>query len=136
MAYYNPAGVDRHREVHREYHASFEEVIIRIINYVIGVIIAFLALRFVFELFGANAGAGVVSFIYGVSDIFMAPFVAIFQTNRVAGATFDWSALVAIAIYALIGWGLTALITALSPRDYVEHVEQTEQRDDYVDKDI
>lgn len=136
MATVSPAGVDRRHQVHREYRASVEDVVVRVINFVIGVIIAFIALRFVFALFGANPDAGIVRFIYGVSGIFMAPFIAIFQTDRIAGATFEWSSLVAILVYALIGWGLTALVRALSPRDYVEDVEQVEVHDDYVHRDV
>jgi hypothetical protein len=98
--------------------------------FVFGVIEVFIAIRFVLTLLGANAEAGFVKFIYAVSDVFMAPFNAIFSTQTVEGATFEWSALVAIAVYALIAWGLVALIRAVSPRRHSETVERVEKQDD------
>ncbi|MHB9003722.1 MAG: hypothetical protein ACYC6C_06615, partial [Coriobacteriia bacterium] len=63
-------SADRHHTLHRESRAPIERVMVRIVNWVIGVIIAFIALRFVLLLFGANASAGFVQFIYGISDVF------------------------------------------------------------------
>jgi uncharacterized membrane protein len=61
----------------------------------------------------------------------MIPFAAIFSTQRVSGgAVFEWSALVAIAVYALIAWGLTALIYALTPRANPQTVERVVQDED------
>jgi len=45
----------------------------------------------------------------------------------VAGAIFEWSALVAIAIYALIGWGIVELIRVVNPRDRAETVQRVEK---------
>lgn len=59
----------------------------------------------------------------------MAPFSAIFATKRVSEATFELSALVSIAIYALIAWGLVALVEAVSPRRSAETVERVEKDD-------
>ncbi len=117
-------------QVHTEVRAPIEAVASRVIWFVFGVIEVLLAIRFVLMLLGANAEAGFVRLIYGVTDIFMAPFAAIFSTQRVAEATFEWSALVAIAIYALIAWGLTALIGAVSPRDHAETVERVVEDED------
>ena len=87
----------------------------RIVYFAFGVIEVFIAVRFVLKLLGANPVAGFVQFVYTVSDFFMIPFNAIFPAQRVSGATFEWSALVAILVYALIAGGLAALIRALSP---------------------
>jgi hypothetical protein len=43
--------------------------------------------------------------------------------------TFEWSALLAIAVYALIAWGLVALIEAISPRERAETVETISEDD-------
>ena len=118
---------DRHSEVHTEVRAPVEAVITRVVWFVFGAIDVLIAARFALLLFGANAAAGFVRFIYAVSDVFMAPFVAIFNTQRVSGITFEWSALVAIAVYALIAWGIAALIRAVNPRDHSETVERTVQ---------
>jgi len=124
------ASVDRRSEVHTEVRRPIEAVLSRVVMFVFGVIEVFIAVRFVLKLLGANAEAGFVKFVYAVSDVFMAPFNAIFSTQSVSGATVEWSALVAIAVYALIAWGLVALIRAVSPRRHSETVERVEKADD------
>lgn len=96
--------------------ASLGAVLSRVVWFVFGAIEIIIAIRFVLELLGANARAGFVQLVYRVSDVFMAPFNAIFATERVAGARVEWSALVAILVYALIAWGLVAAIRALTLR--------------------
>ena len=124
------ASIDHRSQVHTEVRRPLEAVLSRVVMFVFGVIEVFIAIRFVLTLLGANAEAGFVKFVYAVSDVFMAPFNAIFSTQTVEGATFEWSALVAIAVYALIAWGLVALIRAVSPRRHSETVERVEKQDD------
>jgi hypothetical protein len=127
----NATSNDRRSQVHTEVRVPVEAVMTRVVWFIFGVIEVLIAIRFVLLLFGANAQAGFVRMIYGVSNIFMAPFAAIFSTQRVSGgAVFEWSALVAIAIYALIAWGLTALIYAVTPRANAQTVERVVQDED------
>ena len=123
------ASVNR-SQVHTEVRSPVETVLARVIWFVAGVVEVFLAIRFVLTLLGANAEAGFSKLIYGVSDVFMAPFNAIFSTGRVSGATFEWSALVAMAVYALIAWGLVALIGVVSPRKHAQTVETVQTDED------
>ena len=109
------ASVNR-SQLHTEVRSPIETVLARVVWFVFGAIEILIAIRFVLTLLGANAEAGFVKLIYTVSDVFMAPLNAIFSTGRVSGATIEWSALVAIAVYALIAWGLVALIGVVSPR--------------------
>jgi len=125
------ASVNR-SQLHTEVRSPIEAVLARVVWFVFGTIEAFIAIRFLLVLFGANAEAGFVKFVYAVSDIFMAPFVAIFSTDSVSGATFEWSALVAIAVYALIAWALVALIGVVSPRKHAQTVERVETDEDVV----
>jgi len=102
----------------------------RVVWFVFGAIDVLIAMRFVLALFGANTEAAFVRMVNSVSDVFMAPFAAVFSTQSVSGATFEWSALVAIVVYTLIAWGLTALIHAVSPREQAGTVERVVQDDD------
>ncbi len=125
-------STDRHSKVHTEVRAPVEAVVSRVIMFAFGVIEVLIGARFVLMLLGANAEAGFVKMIYGVSGVFMAPFVAVFDTQTADGAVFEWSALVAIAVYALFAWGLVALIRAVSPRSQSQTVERVESKDDSV----
>ena len=126
MASDNMAAIKR-SQVHTEVHSPIESVIAGVVWFVFGVIEVFIGIRFVLKLIGANAEAGFVQLVNGFSDIFMAPFVAILGTDSVSGATLEWSALVAIVIYALIAWGLVALIGVVSPRRNAQTVERVEE---------
>ena len=95
---------------------SSESTAARIVWFIAGVIIAFLALRFVFILFGANQGNGFVNFIYSVSHPFAAPFFGIFSYRLHYGVSrFEIASLVGIAVYALIAWGIARLLTIRQP---------------------
>lgn len=119
----------RHTQVHTEVTAGPEVIIARLVLFIFGVIEVFLALRFLLLLLGANAAAGFVNFVYAVSAVFMAPFYAVLRTDQVSGATFEWSALIAMVVYALIAWGILALINALVPREAAHTVERVEAED-------
>lgn len=128
------ASADHRKQVHTEVRAPIEAVMARIVWFIFAVIEILIAIRFVLKLVGANAEAGFVQLIHGVSDVFMVPFNAILGAQKVSGATFEWSALVAIAVYALIAWGLVSLIAVISPRRRSETVESVETHEDVVAK--
>lgn len=89
----------------------------RVVWYIVGVIVALLALRLVLQLLGANEGNGFVDFIYSLSGVFAAPFFGMFSYEPSYGVSyFEVSTLVAIVIYALIGWGVAKLFTLGSNR--------------------
>jgi YggT family protein len=108
------------------YRESVGSWVSRIVMFVFGVIELLILVRFALLLFGANTQSMFVQWVHQISGIFMAPFNAIFGTQTVNGATFEWSALVAIAVYALIAWLIVALLRAVTPvrgADTVETVE-------------
>src|SRR3989344_7395714 len=80
------------------------------IYWVLGIIEGLLALRFFFRLAGASTAAGFTRFVYNLTAIFMVPFRLIFPTSVAEGAVFEWSILVAMAVYALIAWMIIKLI--------------------------
>jgi hypothetical protein len=87
----------------------------RIVYYIAGIIIAFLALRIVLLLLAANQGSGFVDFIYAIGGFFASPFYGIFSYQPAYGqSTFEISSVVAIVIYALAAWGLAKLFTLTS----------------------
>lgn len=92
----------------------------RVVWFIAGVIIALLAFRFVFMLAGANRGSGFVDFIYNVSYPFAAPFFGIFNYHTTYGVSrIELTTLVAMAVYALIAWGIERLLTLRRPRTTV-----------------
>lgn len=88
----------------------------RIIWYVAGVLLVLLAFRFVLALLGANPDNGFANFIYTLSHPFVAPFFSLFGYNlRLGVSHFETYTLVAMAVYAIVAWGLAKLATLNSP---------------------
>ena len=85
---------------------------------VFGIIDALLLIRLVLKLLAANPLAGFSSFVYGLTDIFMAPFRNLLPVVRGgSGAQLEMSVVIAIIVYALIGWGLARLIAIMFARN-------------------
>ena len=88
----------------------------RIVWYVAGVLLVLLAFRFVLALLGANPNNGFANFIYSVSHPFVAPFFSLFGYNLQYGVSrFETYTLIAIAVYAIIAYGLARLVTISRP---------------------
>ena len=84
----------------------------RIVWYIAGVLLTLLAFRFVLALLGANLANGFADFIYSVSHPFVAPFFSLFGYNLSYGVShFETYTLVAMAVYALVAYGIAKLFT-------------------------
>ena len=81
-----------------------------VVWFVVGVVEIFIAARFLVKLFGASAHSAFVNFIYQVSSPLVAPFTGIFGDTGTRTNTFETASLVAIVVYAVIGWGIVVLI--------------------------
>ncbi len=82
----------------------------QIVWYIIGLLEALLAFRFVLKLLGANPAAGFTSFIYGVTYPFASPFLNVFKITRVEGSIFEWTTLLAMLVYWLIAMAIGKLL--------------------------
>lgn len=84
----------------------------RIISIIAGVIIALLALRFIFVLLGANRGNVIADTVYNLSRPFVEPFFGLFNyTPQFGKAHFEIETLVAILVYAIIAWILIKIFS-------------------------
>ena len=80
------------------------------VNYILGLLEALLLLRFIFKLSAANPNAGIINFLYMLTDVFMAPFRLVFPASRSGGSVLEWSVLVAMVIYALGVYAILGLL--------------------------
>lgn len=86
---------------------------IQIVWWLVGFVDILIAIRFFLKLFGANS-APFVRFIYDVTWPLVAPFHGIFNTTQEGRSILEPESLVAMAIYALIGWGIVSLIRLMT----------------------
>lgn len=72
----------------------------------VGLLEVLLGLRFFLRLAGANTQNTFAQFIYNLSDPFIAPFSTLFVSPVTAGGAsiFDVNVLIAMIVYALLGW--------------------------------
>jgi hypothetical protein len=81
-----------------------------VVGFVVGVVDILIAARFLGKLFGASAHSAFVNLIYQVSGPLVSPFTGIFGDTGSRTNTFETASLVALVVYAVIGWGLVVLI--------------------------
>ena len=83
------------------------EMLRRGVVLVFGIIQVFIVLRIVLLLLNAREGNDLVAFILNTSQLFVAPFVGIFNTDalRASGSILDIA-----AIAALVGWTILEVI--------------------------
>jgi hypothetical protein len=87
------------------------------VGLIVGIVDVVIAGRFLLELLGASSQSSFVNFIYSVSAPLVGPFHGIFANSGSSANIFEPAALVAIAVYAVIGWGVVMLIRiATAPR--------------------
>lgn len=83
--------------------------------YILGILEAFLAFRFVLRLLAANPAAGFTDFIYSVTHPFVEPFMAVFNTTQVARSTLEWTTLLAMVVYWLVAVAIIRLFLIGKP---------------------
>lgn len=122
--YVDPSGnrVENRVETYEDKNlrrAMWRNWITGIIYFLLGVLEVILGLRFIFRLLGANEGSDFILALYNFSHVFIGPFNNIFNDQTIGSkSVFELSTLVAMLIYALIGWGLVALTRVLLAPTY------------------
>lgn len=102
----------------------------QVIYFLLGVLEIILALRFIFRLTSADTSNGFANFIFNFSNPFVAPFNGIFNDQALTRTgVLEISTLLAMAIYALIFWGVVKLMYVLfAPNRSTEQVVSTTRR--------
>jgi len=79
--------------------------VVQAIYLVFGLIEGLLLIRFVLRALAANPDAGFARAIYGITGVLVSPFNSLFGTPQISsGAALEISTLVALIVYAGIGW--------------------------------
>lgn len=114
-------GTEVHRRtVTQQTPTSGVVIFQRVVWYLTGAIVVILLMRLILQLLGANDSAGFVSFVYGLSGMFAAPFFGIFSYEPSYGKSYlEVSTIVAIIVYYIVGWGIAKLATITRPREEV-----------------
>lgn len=91
---------------------AYGVTVLRLINFLVGIVQFGLGLRFIFKLLAANSANQFVSFIYSVTQPLVLPFIGIFGPVSAENAgVVEWSVLVAMIVYAILSYILVELVT-------------------------
>jgi len=88
----------------------------RIVWSLLGLLEILLGLRFMLKLIAANPNSGFAVFMYGITGPFMAPFKGLIGTPTSGGTILEVTTLIAMAIYALLFWGVVRVIQIVADR--------------------
>ena len=99
----------------------------------LGILEALLALRFGLKLIGANPASPFAVFVYGFTNLFLFPFTGLTGTPSAGGMVLEFSTVIAMVVYALIGWAIERIIWVIfyRPRGPVVGVTQTTTTDQH-----
>lgn len=85
-----------------------------LVYYFVGALEILLAFRLILKLAGASMASGFVKMIYGITGIFTWPFEGIFRRAVSQGiettSVLEPATLVALLVYAIVGWGIVKLV--------------------------
>jgi uncharacterized protein YggT (Ycf19 family) len=85
----------------------------RLISFMFGVIVTLIGIRVLLKFMAANPASPFAQFIYGLTGMFVAPFNGLTASPAIDGSVLELSSLVAVVIYALVGWALVKLLWVL-----------------------
>ena len=88
----------------------------RLIWTVLALLEIMLGLRFLLKLIGANAASGFGTFVYGLTALFVAPFNGLLSSWSSGASILEVTTLVAMAIYALLFWGIVRVFGIVMER--------------------
>lgn len=111
MTDYKEVSTSQHEAGQEGRVATFKAT--QLIWLILGILEALLALRFIFKLIGVNAANGFAQFLYGLTGIFVAPFASLTGAPASQNMVFEFSTLIAMVIYALVGWALERIVYVL-----------------------
>ena len=97
----------------------FKRYILNLNDIIIGIIEFLLAIRILLKLLGASANAPFVRWVYETTKPLLSPFEGMFPTSALpVGIVLEMSTLIAVIVYAFLGFLLESIIVQLShPQD-------------------
>lgn len=76
-----------------------------------GILVALLGFRLILALLNSGRGSGFADFVYGITDVFVAPFVGITGNPTFGqGSVVDVASIFAIVVYPLVAWVIIRLL--------------------------
>lgn len=108
MTNYQEVRTTEHEQGREQRVTTFK--ITQMIWLLLGLLEALIALRVLFKLIGVNPANTFASFLYGVTNIFVAPFASLTGAPSAGGMVLEISSIIAMIVYLLIAWGVERIV--------------------------
>jgi uncharacterized membrane protein len=99
--------------------------ITRIIYSVLALLEILLGLRFFLKLIAANPESGFAWFVYGITGLFVKPFADLVSNWSTGNTIIEVTTLIAMAVYALVFWGIVRVTRIAADRPSARSVTRT-----------
>jgi len=101
---------------------------------VFGILEVLIGLRIGLMLVGANPGSPIVALIYGITSLFLFPFVGLIGSPTYGSMVLEISSMFAMLVYALIAWGVERTIWLIfyRPRGSAIAVTETSTSESHI----
>jgi hypothetical protein len=80
-----------------------------------GIVEGLIGLRIILKLIGSNPDNAFAKFVYGAAGLFVGPFISLTGSPTSSGMTLEIPSIIAMAIYALVGWVIVRIAGVLWP---------------------
>ena len=123
-----------HREPNREQRLRTFKI-----TYVIWLLLvmleALIALRIGLKLIGANEASPFAALVYNFSYMFLFPFAGLTGAPAAGGMVLEISSLIAMVVYAFVGWGVERVVWVIfyRPREATVAVTQRTSSEQHTD---
>ncbi len=108
MTDYKEVKTTAHEAGQEQRFATFK--VTQLIWLLLGILESMIALRVVFKLLGVNAANAFATLLYGVTNLFIAPFESLAGAPAAGGMVLEISSIIAMIVYALMAWGLERIV--------------------------
>jgi len=115
MTSYQEVQTTEHEQGRRQRVATFKAT--QMIWLLLGLLEAAIALRVVFKLIAVNAANPFAKLLYGVTNIFLAPFKSLVGNPTSNSNVLEITSIIGMLVYLLIAWGIERIVYVLFYRD-------------------
>jgi hypothetical protein len=115
MTDYREVTTTEHEQGRGQRVATFKAT--QIIWLLLGLLEAAIALRIVFKLIAVNAANPFAKLLYGVTNLFLAPFKSLVGNPTSSNNVLEITSIIAMLVYLLIAWGIERIVYVLFYRD-------------------
>ena len=107
MRVHQQSGYEHQTQVVEDHNAERRMTVNRIASLIwllFGILVASIGLRVALKLIAANPANTFAGLLYTFTDLFLLPFSGLTVTPSAQGMVFEIPAIIAMLVYALIGW--------------------------------